>query len=256
MVIKSGTQKFHGALWEFNRNDAFDAGYYFFKQQNQQTPELRLNIFRGDIGGPVIIPHVYNNERNKTFFFVNEEWRELIQGANPSVTNTIPAAFFPTAGNPLDYTPLTKDANGNPVQLIVPATMDTENSRTMARTAWSPGSRSQAMARVVIPFQPTSLIPTPSSSWVPALSPSPTPPMVRSTSRHRNSRRMSARTWSHRPAFQRQVSIDRHWIHDRMEPAIYPDMWSNNSYVTTGDTFKNPSWGTVINSPSRFLQPC
>ena len=32
MVLKSGTQKFHGALWEFNRNDAFDAGYYFFKQ--------------------------------------------------------------------------------------------------------------------------------------------------------------------------------------------------------------------------------
>ena len=98
MVLKSGTQKFHGALWEFNRNDAFDAGYYFFKQQDQPTPELRLNIFGGNIGGPVFIPHVYNNERNKTFFFVNEEWRKFIQGANPSVTNTIPAAFFPTAG--------------------------------------------------------------------------------------------------------------------------------------------------------------
>ena len=33
MVVKSGTQKFHGALWEFNRNDAYNAGYYFFKQQ-------------------------------------------------------------------------------------------------------------------------------------------------------------------------------------------------------------------------------
>ena len=91
MALKSGTQKFHGALWEFNRNDAFDAGYYFFKQQNIPTPELRLNIFGGNIGGPII--------KNKTFFFVNEEWRRLVQGANPSVTNTIPAAFFPTAGS-------------------------------------------------------------------------------------------------------------------------------------------------------------
>ena len=98
MALKSGTQKFHGALWEFNRNDAFDAGYYFFKQQNIPTPELRLNIFGGNIGGPII--------KNKTFFFVNEEWRRLVQGANPSVTNTIPAAFFPTAGSPLNYVPL------------------------------------------------------------------------------------------------------------------------------------------------------
>ena len=37
-----------------------------------------------------------------------------------------------------------------------------------------------------------------------------------------------------------------HWIHDQMSQTIYPDMWSNNSYVTTGDVFKNPSWGTVI----------
>src|SRR5215469_17235489 len=118
MVLRSGTKGFHGALWEFNRNDAFNAGYYFFKQQNIPSPELRLNIFGGNIGGPVFIPNVYNTERNKTFFFVNEEWRRFIQGANPSVTNTIPAAFFPTAGSPLNYTPLSGNA------LIVPATQD------------------------------------------------------------------------------------------------------------------------------------
>ena len=64
MALKSGTQKFHGALWEFNRNDAYNAAYYFFKQQDVPTPELRLNIFGGNVGGPII--------KNKTFFFVTK----------------------------------------------------------------------------------------------------------------------------------------------------------------------------------------
>ena len=118
MVLKSGSQRFHGTLWEFNRNDAYNAGYYFFKQQNVPTPELRLNIFGGNLSGPLFIPHVYNTQKNKTFFFVNEEWRRYIQGANPSVTNTIPAEAFPTAGSDLNYNPL----SGNP--LIVPDTND------------------------------------------------------------------------------------------------------------------------------------
>ena len=83
MVLKSGTQKFHGGLWEFNRNDAYDANYYFSKRAGQAPPELRLNIFGGDIGGPVFIPGIYNTERKKTFFFWSEEWRRYIQGANP-----------------------------------------------------------------------------------------------------------------------------------------------------------------------------
>ena len=43
-------------------------------------------------------PGVYNNNRNRTFFFWNEEWRRLIQGSTPSVANTIPANDFPIAG--------------------------------------------------------------------------------------------------------------------------------------------------------------
>lgn len=87
MVLKSGTNRFHGGVWEFNRNDAFDAQNYLSKQNNQPSPELRLNIFGGNIGGPIF--------KDKTFFFVNEEWRKFIQGAAPSIQNTIPAAFFP-----------------------------------------------------------------------------------------------------------------------------------------------------------------
>jgi hypothetical protein len=47
---------------------------------------------------------VYNENRNRTFFFWNEEWRRLIQGSSPSISNAILASDFPTAGAPLAYT--------------------------------------------------------------------------------------------------------------------------------------------------------
>jgi hypothetical protein len=247
MVLKSGGRNFHGGLWEFNRNDAFDAGYYFFKQQNQPTPELRLNIFGGQIGGPVIIPHVYNNERNKTFFFVNEEWRKFIQGANPSVTNTIPAAFFPTAGSPLNYTPLTKDSNGNPIQLLVPATLDPAKLAQYSADGLVAGQPfpSDGAGGYTIPanlldpnavlFMGTGAIPKPNTANGTQYIASPKQPTY--------VREDVVRIDQH---FSDKYQLMGHWIHDQMSQTIYPDMWSNNSYVTTGDVFQNPSWGTVI----------
>ena len=101
MVVKSGTSSLHGGLWEFNRNNAFDANNYISNLENQPKPELRLNIFGGNIGGPLTIPHLYNTDRKRTFFFVNEEWRKLVTGTNPTVTPTVPASDFPTAGQAL-----------------------------------------------------------------------------------------------------------------------------------------------------------
>src|SRR5579863_1817894 len=59
MSIRSGTQKFHGGAWEFDRNDALDAHNYFDNNAGQKTPkaELRYNIFGANVGGPVFIPH-------------------------------------------------------------------------------------------------------------------------------------------------------------------------------------------------------
>jgi hypothetical protein len=101
--LKSGTRNFHGELWEFNRNTVYNANTYFNKQGNQPRQKLNYNIFGFNIGGPVMIPHVYNTSRQKTFFFWNEEWRKIIQGSSPAVKNTLPAADFPTAGQALKY---------------------------------------------------------------------------------------------------------------------------------------------------------
>jgi hypothetical protein len=69
---KSGTNKFHGDVYEFVRNDMFNARNYF----NSTVPEYKKNDYGYTLGGPVYIPHVYNNSKSKTFFFWSEEWRK------------------------------------------------------------------------------------------------------------------------------------------------------------------------------------
>jgi len=65
-AIKSGSNGLHGDLWEYVRNDAFNANYYF--NSGKPVPEYRQNLFGGTAGGPVILPHLYNG-KDKTFFF-------------------------------------------------------------------------------------------------------------------------------------------------------------------------------------------
>ena len=68
---KSGTKSFHGDVYEFVRNDAFNARNYFAPS----VPPYKKNDFGYTIGGPVSIPDVYNENKQKTFFFFSEEWR-------------------------------------------------------------------------------------------------------------------------------------------------------------------------------------
>jgi len=109
LALKSGTQKFHGEAWEFFRNDDLDANDFFNKYNRgsaadySPVPKLRQNIFGANLGGPLFIPHVYNADKQKTFFFYNQEWRKIIQGSSPNTQNTIPDADRPVAGSPLEY---------------------------------------------------------------------------------------------------------------------------------------------------------
>ena len=105
LALKSGTQHFHGEGYEFNRNTAYDANAPFNKQANPVVPRQKLNynIFGFNIGGPVFIPKLYNQNKQKTFFFWNEEWRKLIQGSSPNNVSTLNPLDIPTAGTDLKY---------------------------------------------------------------------------------------------------------------------------------------------------------
>lgn len=75
VAMKSGTKTFHGALYDFVRNDAFDARAF-----NAITKQkLRFNNWGGNFSGPVIAPG--NRERDKLFFFFGTEFKRYRQGA-------------------------------------------------------------------------------------------------------------------------------------------------------------------------------
>jgi hypothetical protein len=77
VITKAGTNKFHGTLFEFLRNDATDAKNFFNVPQAGNPlagvrPEYRQNQFGGSVGGPIV--------KDKTFFFTDYEGFRKIQG--------------------------------------------------------------------------------------------------------------------------------------------------------------------------------
>ena len=109
-TTKSGTNQFHGGVFEFLRNNVFDARNYF----SLTRAILKRNQFGGDIGGPIILPHLYNG-RDKTFFFVDYEGQRLRQGLVESgtvPTNAQRAGDFSAPGLKTIYDPLTTSPTG------------------------------------------------------------------------------------------------------------------------------------------------
>ena len=110
VATKSGTNSYHGSLYEFVRNDAFDARNTFATT----VAPFRYNQYGLALGGPVRIPKLYDG-RNKTFIFGNwEEWR--YSKASFPIT-TVPTEAFRNG----DFSQL-RDANGNLIPVYDPAT--------------------------------------------------------------------------------------------------------------------------------------
>ncbi|HEY6375748.1 MAG TPA: carboxypeptidase-like regulatory domain-containing protein [Edaphobacter sp.] len=108
-TTKSGTNRFHGGVFEFIRNEKLDARNFF----STTRAILKRNQFGGNIGGPLSIAHLYNG-RDKTFFFVAYEGQRLRQGLviNSIVpTDAQRAGDFTGLGKPI-YDPLTTTTVG------------------------------------------------------------------------------------------------------------------------------------------------
>jgi Carboxypeptidase regulatory-like domain/TonB dependent receptor/TonB-dependent Receptor Plug Domain len=71
VTIKGGTNQFHGAGWEFFRNDTMDA-HGWTPTVGNVKPKLRFNLFGANIGGPIV--------KDRTFFFVNYEGERTREG--------------------------------------------------------------------------------------------------------------------------------------------------------------------------------
>ncbi len=70
---KSGGQRFHGTLYEFDRNTVFDANDWFSNHAGSPRAVLRFNQFGANIGGYIPIPKISSRDNKKAFFFFNYE---------------------------------------------------------------------------------------------------------------------------------------------------------------------------------------
>jgi len=133
VVTKSGTNQFHGSLWDFLRNSAFDARNYFQARVNP----LRENQYGIAGGGPVWIPKVYNG-KNRTFFYGGfEGFRQSQAAQTVGLTGTAaelggdfsgirnqlynPFSTTPDPAHPGSYTRTPFAGNQIPANLLNPA---------------------------------------------------------------------------------------------------------------------------------------
>ncbi|MDQ6760328.1 MAG: carboxypeptidase regulatory-like domain-containing protein, partial [Acidobacteriota bacterium] len=87
-TTRSGTNQLHGSLFDYLRNDKFDARGFF----QATRPINRQNEFGAVVGGPVFIPKLYNGH-NKTFFFFVYSGFRYRQGAPNSLQSIIPLDY-------------------------------------------------------------------------------------------------------------------------------------------------------------------
>ena len=98
LASKTGTNQFHGSVYEFVRNDMFNARNYFATVGIVAKPVLRYNQFGGAVGGPIF--------HDRAFFFSNFETYRFIQSSPQFLS--VPTAAFRTG----DFSQL-KDATGD-----------------------------------------------------------------------------------------------------------------------------------------------
>lgn len=141
-TMRSGTNGFHGGLFEFFRNEALDSRTFF---GGSRKALLRQNEFGGTFGGPVILPKY--NGRDKTFFFFAYSRFELRGGVPVGAFVTLPTALQ-RSGDFSDY----------PFPIYDPATTTPDGRGGFQREPFPnnqiPASRISKVAQRVLPLIP------------------------------------------------------------------------------------------------------
>jgi hypothetical protein len=116
---KSGTNQFHGTLYEFLRNDVFDARRFF----EDKRGIYKQHDFGWSVGGPVWIPKLYHG-KNRTFFFSSMEWfRNRVGASSERFSVPTPEMYRGDFSNWVDQ-------NGRKITIYDPATTRANPSGT------------------------------------------------------------------------------------------------------------------------------
>jgi hypothetical protein len=120
-TIKSGTNQYHGHLWEFLRNERLDANSFVSNFAGQPRAKYRQNQFGASAGGPVRFP--FYKGRDRTFFFFDYEGTRIRQAASSSLADEPPLSFRDgdfSASSAIIYDPANRRLGPNGVVTSVP----------------------------------------------------------------------------------------------------------------------------------------
>jgi len=128
-ATRSGTNKLHGSIYEFLRNDKLNANSWTTNRNDLPDPRtgkaprspFKRNEYGFAVGGPIFLPHIYDG-RNKTFFFVN--WEQTKQRAPDNLVATVPTVLEMQG----DFSQ-TFDGSGRLITIYDPATTRPDPSR-------------------------------------------------------------------------------------------------------------------------------
>jgi Carboxypeptidase regulatory-like domain/TonB dependent receptor-like, beta-barrel/TonB-dependent Receptor Plug Domain len=138
VATKSGSNMLHGTVFEYLRNDAFDARNFFVRKvplaggglQKDPKPPLDRHQFGGAVGGALVIPGVYDGH-SRTFFF--SDYAGLKEKRGQVFVNTVPTAQT-RVGDFSDF----RDPNGNLIVIYDPLTTrpnpDFDSSKPVSAT--------------------------------------------------------------------------------------------------------------------------
>jgi hypothetical protein len=154
-AIKSGTNQLHGTVHEFLRNSELDSNGFNANRAGQPRRSFKRNQFGGTVGGPVLIPKLYNGKSRTFFFFAYEGLRERSLNA---YTGTVPTTLERSG----DFS-RSLEANGNLIRIYDPRTTRLDPDRPAGATRYIrdlfagnvlPANLQGAYAKALLPYYP------------------------------------------------------------------------------------------------------
>jgi hypothetical protein len=229
VVTKSGTKDFHGDVFEFVRNDDFNARNFF----QTSVPEYKKNDFGYTLGGPVFIPGLYNKEKNKTFFFFSEEWRKEV----------VPGQTFST------QLPSIQEQQGNFSDVCAPSIAGTPFVSGSAVNLAYPDCPHNNLTGA---YYPNNTVPIdPNAQAILKLLPQPT--SGTGTSSYYQSAPAQDTNWREELIrvdhnFSDKIRLFGRFIHDSWSTESATPLWGNGaSFPTIGTNFVGPGVSLVAN---------
>lgn len=223
VLTKGGTNQFHGAAWEFVRNDAFDARNFFI---SDVTP-FKQNQFGAEIGGPVILPGY--NGRNKTFFYAAYEGFRNHTTASSLYNVPTPSEL---AG---DFSGLTT-SGGSLIPIYNPFTTAPDPS-TPGSFLRQPFANNQIPSNLINPtmqlFAKT-LFPAPVNTGVAGFNGLDTDPIV--VAQDEPTLRFDEQVGPHDSAFVRYTGVNQSNNHPNGYANLYQDTWTHESNLVASET--------------------